>query len=399
MNFSRTFPVTTWLWRRLTSRPARLIYLGVIIIVIISPVALRVEAALFERRVLKVVSALSSLRIGVTPKAEVLSRMAGFKVNGRSRGNARCEADECLSIELSSPKLSDWLLRKAGWSGHYNLYSVLSWWGFRYRRFTAYVDLTSGKVSELGYGLNLSTSRVSDSFGLWVGVSSKGDFVDLNLAADVDESPNYQVGHYFNRCPDLCMNVDFTRDASPELLRHAFGLKLHCIWSIAGCRTSNQLLPDAEQDRLEIRRAAFERMIGPNQCPDWILPRRARDTADILLVEVKKASTKIIVPDYLHGRRYRVASFRLLRILKGKAGRPLDELEVTLDTGSTLYTGPWWDSEQVVVHNSAIDLLNPGQQFLLFSGTGKDIFEPCAAVPATDSAIQTIERALGKGRP
>ena len=231
-----------------------------------------------------------------------------------------------------------------------------------------------------------------------VRVSSKKDFVDLNLAADVDESPNYQVSHWF-QCPDLCMNVYFTRDASPELLSHAFGLELRCIWSIAGCRTSNQLLPDAEQDRLEIQRAAFERMIGPNQCPDWILPRRARDTADILLVEVKKASTKIIVPDYLHGRRYRVASFRLLRILKGKAGRPLDELEVTLDTGSTLYTGPWWDSEQVVVHNSAIDLLNPGQKYLLFSGTGKDIFEPCAAVATTESAIQTIEGALAITKP
>lgn len=367
-------------------------------IVIVTGIALRIEAALFERRVLKVMSALSSLRIGVTPKAEVLSRMAGFKVNERSRGGSRCEAEECLSIELSSPKLSDWLLRKASWSGHYNLYSVLSWWGFRQRIFAAHVDLTSGQVSGLGYWLSLSTLRASNA-DLVVWVSSKRDFVDLNLAADVDESPNYQVSHYF-QCPDLlCMNVDFTRDASPELLRHAFGLKLHCIWSIAGCRTSNQLLPDAEQDRLEIRRAAFERMIGPNQCPDWILPRRARDTADILLVEVKKASTKIIVPDYLHGRRYRVASFRLLRILKGKAGRPLDELEVTLDTGSTLYTGPWWDSEQVVVHNSAIDLLNPGQKYLLFSGTGKDIFEPCAAVAATESAIQTIEGSLATTKP
>ena len=100
-------------------------------IVIVPGIALRVEAALFERRVLKVISALSSSRIGVTPKDDVLARMAGFKVNERSRGNSRCEADECLSIELSSPKLSDWLLRKAGWSGHYNLFSVLNWWGFR----------------------------------------------------------------------------------------------------------------------------------------------------------------------------------------------------------------------------------------------------------------------------
>src|SRR5208282_2509073 len=132
MSFSRPFSAATWLWRRITSRPALLLYLGVLIIVVVPGIALRVEAALFERRVLKVMSALSNLRIGVTPKDEVLSRMAGFKVNERSRGSSKCEADECLSIEVSSPKLSDWLLRKASWSGHYSLYSVLSWWGFRY---------------------------------------------------------------------------------------------------------------------------------------------------------------------------------------------------------------------------------------------------------------------------
>jgi len=389
MSFSRPFSAATWLWRRITSRPALLLYLGVLIIVVVPGIALRVEAALFERRVLKVMSALSNLRIGVTPKDEVLSRMAGFKVNERSRGSSKCEADECLSIEVSSPKLSDWLLRKASWSGHYSLYSGLSWWGFRERIFAAHVDLTSGQVSGLGYRLSLSTLRASNvDLGVWV--SSKGDFVDRNLNADVDESPNYQVSHYF-KCPTLCMGVYFTRDASPELLRHAFGLNLRCIWSIAGCRTANQLLPDAEQDRLEIKRAAFERMIGPNQCPDSILPRRVRDTADILLVEVKNASPKVIVPDY--GYRYRVASFRLLRILKGKAERPLDKLEVTLDTGI-------WGEGERIVHNSAIDLLNPGQKYLLFSGiSSKDIFEPCAAVAATDSAVQTIERSLDTAKP
>ncbi|MBZ5666008.1 MAG: hypothetical protein LAO30_15510 [Acidobacteriia bacterium] len=73
MSFSSKFPATTWLWKRLTSRPARLLYLGILLIVGVPGIALRVEAALFARRILKVTSVLSSLRIGVTPKDEVLS--------------------------------------------------------------------------------------------------------------------------------------------------------------------------------------------------------------------------------------------------------------------------------------------------------------------------------------
>ena len=385
MNFSRTFPVTAWLWRRLTSRPARLIYLGVLVIVIVPGIALRVEAALFQRRVLKVMSALSSLRIGVTQRAEVLSRMAQFEVREDHRNKSGCEADDCLFIEVSSPKLSDWALRKAGWSGHYKLYTVLSWWRFRMRGLEAYVDLDSDKVSDLGYRFVLSTPDPYDEIVINArSMSSAGRFTGI-IDAIADESPDYGVSHHWRR-PALNTNVYFTRSTTPELLSHAFRLRLECLWSVRGCLTANQLLPEAEYDRIGIERAASDRLIGPNQCPDWILPGRARDAESILLVEVKNSGPAFIAND--DGSHFRRANFRLLRVLKGDPGVSVDKIVV----GSEI-----WRGERA--HNSAFDLLKPGQRLLVFlrGDRDRDGYASCEEFAATDSAVQTIETSLATG--
>jgi len=229
------------LWRRITSRPARLLYLGILVIVIVPGIALRVEAALFERRVLKVVSALSSLRIGVTPKAEVISRMAGIKIDESSRGNSEgnslvmgsrgvCDADECFWIEVSSPMSYVWGLHVFGSVDSKTMFSVLNLWGFQARSLDAHVNLTSGKVSSLGYRLILSTAHADIPGALIIKVSSRKNLTDWELDHVADESPNYRVSHYF-KWPALSTNIDFTPDAPTEVVSHAFDLKLQCVWS------------------------------------------------------------------------------------------------------------------------------------------------------------------------
>lgn len=49
MSVGRTFPATTWLWRHLSSRRACRLYLWGLAIIVIPGIALRVEAALFEK--------------------------------------------------------------------------------------------------------------------------------------------------------------------------------------------------------------------------------------------------------------------------------------------------------------------------------------------------------------
>jgi hypothetical protein len=105
-------------------------------------------------------------------------------------------------------------------------------------------------------------------------------------------------------------------------------------------------------------------------------------------VEVKSVGSTLVQSEF--GPKYRFASFRLLRVLKGKARRPLDNIGVTPDI---------WVGGPGVVHNSAIDLLNPGRRLLLFSGSSVNIDEPCEAVAGTESAVQAIESALSASKP
>ncbi|HEU0049981.1 MAG TPA: hypothetical protein VFQ43_20500 [Nitrososphaera sp.] len=140
----------------------------------------------------------------------------------------------------------------------------------------------------------------------------------------------------------------------------------------------NQIAPDAIRDEQTIERTALARMNGPEPCPDRILPRRARDSKDILLVETTRLSSLHLDP-YGDGQ-YRIASFRLVKAIKGSVGRPLANVRVD--------QGIWQGSAQI--HNSAIDLLRPGQRLLLVSGYNDSIDEFCEVLAASPSAIQTI---------
>lgn len=386
MDIRRLFPATTWFLRQLTSRPARRIYFCILAIILIPAIALRVEAMIFQFRVEKLMSGLATLRIGVTPKAEALSRVPQLGEIRSASKDYKCGADECFGEVIPNSRFSRWIFAPTYREEHRTVNSALYWWGFRYWDLIASVDFTSGKVSQFSYRLLLSpkpSSFIGDA--ILIAVSSRDELAERQLSWDVDESPNYFVYHG-SKWTDLYTGVYFTRDAPRELAGHAFDLHLDCLWSLVGCRTANDLLPQAERDRVEIRRAALERLNGPNPCPLRILQRRARDTEDILLVEVKNASPKINESEF---GAYRLASFRLLRVLKGKAERPLDSVWVNAE----IQIGG------MTARNSAIDLLSPGERILLFSGASTNIDEPCEAMAGTEGAVNTVVQGLRGSKP
>jgi hypothetical protein len=239
-------------------------------------------------------------------------------------------------------------------------------------------------VSDFGYRLILSTDP-SNYPGLIINVWSRTDVTERLLSWNVDESPNYIV--YPGKWPDLQTGVYFTRDTPGELLGHAFDLRLRCLWSLTGCRTANQLLPQAQQDRLGITRAAIARVTGPDQCPLSILPRRARDAVDILLVEVKTVSAATAETE----SGSRIATLRLLRVFKGKPQQP----------PTTIVVAPEIHLGEFSAHNSAFDLLKPGQSLLLFAGYEPFpvdrlyVAAPCEAMDGNAAAVQILGSALG----
>jgi hypothetical protein len=115
------------------------------------------------------------------------------------------------------------------------------------------------------------------------------------------------------------LSISITPSAPATLSRHAFEPRLNCLWTLRGCRTTREILPTAWQAQENIQHAVELRLHSSNPCPDRILPRRARDTSDILLVEVKGVSPEL---EDEYGR-YHLANYELLRVLKGKLNRPL----------------------------------------------------------------------------
>ena len=390
MSIRRLFPIVAWMGRRLISRPARLLYLVILLVVVVPAIALRIEAAVFEWRVHKVMAGLSSLRVGTTTKAEALSKIPELKIVSDPRERSYCHVDECLSIEIEDSKLSNWILFRVTRTDNQVLYLTLHWWGLRFSGYRAYVDFTSGKVVDFGYLLMVSTSRPGFPGDVMIGVSSERRIPSRGLNLEIDENPYYYVRH-FHKAPEQNMSIYFTPEAPNEFVSHAFDLKLRCLHSLAGCSTANELLPEVERDKLRIQRAAVDRILGSNPCPDRILPHRARDIENILLVEVTSVNPTLMQGN--SGSWYRLANLRLLRVLKGNASGPLDNIVIPSEI--------WFGEKKA--YNSAIDLLNPGQKILFFSDSSQYssqyIDEPCQAVAATDSAVQTIEKALNEAKP
>jgi len=385
MSLRAVFPATAWLLTRLVSKPARRIYICILAVVLIPAVMLRIEAIVFQFRVLKLTSALSALRIGVTSKSEAVSRIQGLRVVGGASKDYHCPADECFAVAIPNSRLSDWIFVPTFNDEHRTINSVMRWWGFRIWDVSASVDFTSGTVSDLGYRLTVSKDRSDYPGAVMVNVWSRADVTEKFFSWDVDESPNYIV--YPGKWADDQRGIYFTRDTPAGLLGHAFDVRLRCLWSLAGCRTVRQLLPQAEPDRLAIERAAIVRLTGHNQCPLSILPRRARDAVDILLVEVKTVGAATAETEI----GCRIATIRLLRVLKGKSQQPPAKIAVA----------PEIQMGEVSAHNSAFDLLKPSQRLLLFAGyqpfpvDRAYIAAPCEAMDGTDAAVQTIETALG----
>ena len=145
MIFRERFPVCAWCLRSLASRSARYIYVCVLAIIIVPAVALRVEAALFERKVIATVRALSTLHVGVTSEAEAVARMQALGLATRQYGPPVCFDEECISVVIPNSHLSNAVFVSVARTQSPALYSIASRWGLHFSSLSADVRFTSGK--------------------------------------------------------------------------------------------------------------------------------------------------------------------------------------------------------------------------------------------------------------
>ncbi len=327
---------------------------------------------------------LSSLKIGLSSESDAIAEVPGLRVDQSTTDESPCsKAERCLALQIITPRISLWVLEHLVRTGHPAMYSGSHFLGFRIQDFEASVSVRSGVVSHLNYRLMLSTPEPAYPGVIVVGVSSTNGFRGLRGGYLADESPDYMVsfaGHF----PGLSVGVAFTHDAPADVLQHAFDLRLRCASSLTGCRRVDQLLPAAVQDGLRIEQAARQRMQGPYPCPDRILPRRVRDSDDILLVQVSSVRNAPI--DEVDGAKIRVADFHLLQVLKGEQRVPLQSVEIPSNMS-------WGGFE---MRKSASDLFTAGRRLLIFPAPNRLVSYPCDVVEATPSALQTIRNSLSQ---
>ena len=231
---------------------AKRVYFLSLVVILAPAIALRVEAAIYANRIVSVVAALSTLRIGETSKAETLRRLPALRSSETvPYGPFHCDADECFYglVKNGLPGRVLW------GTGNDILSEVLRWWGFRAEGLDVYVNFTSGKVSYLGYHLNVSAPGVPASIpppppdgklGLvMVGLHSERTLNVRDRHSAVETHPEYRITPE-RGVPSQSVGIALTPEAPEEVVRAAYDLRLHCVWSFGGCSRWSQLLPSIE---------------------------------------------------------------------------------------------------------------------------------------------------------
>jgi len=366
-------------------RQVRRFVIALLIAILSATLLLRLDAAIFEYRVLAVLRQMEKLKLGQTSRAELANSVTGM----RSTPCAPVpNSPECLTKTLSnlSGHLLFFRLQKlyGVYSDNKTIYQAGHLLGIRICDFYVTFEIRDQEVQAFDYRVLLDDGSNQYPGVIVVHVNSTDGYPYAPITNAEDESPEYSVRRPY-QWPELNLSISFTPSAPATLILHALEPSLNCLWRLDGCRTSKQIFPAAWQDEEDIDRAASARLRGSNPCPDRILSHRVRDASNILLVEVEHVSPEMGSETY--GTTFRLADYKLLRVLKGESNRPLRAFG-----HSSLVYDP--EDPRQKMPNPAVQLLRPGARVLMFSNEPWQVDEACEIVAATDGALQAIQSRL-----
>jgi hypothetical protein len=240
--------------RRISWGPhwAKRICFWFVAVVFTAAIALRVEAAIYARRIVSVVTALSTLRLGETSNADTVRRIPALRPSKTGPyGALHCDADECFSGFVGNG-----LPGRVLWRAKSEVLSdILRWLGFRAEGVSLYVNFTSGKVSYFGYYLMVSAPGVSAAVpppppdgklgAVVIQLQSQRMITTRDRKSTARMNPPYQMGPS-RAAPSQSIGISLTPDTPEEVVRAAFDLRLQCIWSFGGCSRWVEILPSVE---------------------------------------------------------------------------------------------------------------------------------------------------------
>ena len=389
MNVQRHFPATTWVWKKLTSRMGRRIFLILGSALLLLLAVLRIEAAIFEFKVISTIRAMERLRPDETTRAEMQKLIPGMRPAAEPGMFPQCRLSDCYLLRTEKVPYS--------WATHlldipFVLHSAYVL-GARFGTFHALVRIKSERVYELGYGLTIEDTfrnygAVGDPRAVFLSAEIVRGFSG-GASANDDESPNFRWYSWReDPAPDWVLQFSLTPDASAKVHRDVFAIQMGCIWSWSVCRSTRQLVPDAWQDIEAIRASTSARLASTDPCPNRLLSRRVRDFRDVLLYQVGNISPSIR-NDGLRDRND--VEFTLLSALRGE-----EEItpahRVGEASGKTTFSVP--------ISNPDRTSLQKGERVLMFSDDpgGVEVDKPCSIIPATESAMATVRSALAASK-
>jgi len=412
MSFRELFPAASWIWRTLTGRAARIVYVTVALMLLITSIGVRVYTYALTRRMEAVIAGLGKLEIDNTNEEELvrtvpylvrwqweaqlkwtpetgdidLGKQSGYGVTISNESTwlkfgeliepiARC----CVNVSLTKYGY------ERGW-----IFTLTEWVGFRYVYFDASVVLLDRKVSRISYG-------VADRLGFprpvvqLVSVKSAHSFWTSHqrgwaVRSTDDESPQFRVNG-----TEHGIGVSYAYDAPPDLKAHAFQIDLNCFWSLRGCRHVRQIAPLLWKDKLAIEAATLARLQSSDPCPDRVLAGRARYLPDLSLVLLESTGFKSETVNEDGVSVYEIwTNYRLVEVLRGRPSTFWERVR----GGHTI---PFPGDYERTLPSTDSPWTNAGGQVLAFSNHRFDSCRMVAAKPGALSAVRNTTLATRRG--
>jgi hypothetical protein len=298
------------------------------------PLVPRLRNAYRARKFQAVLAGLERVKVDQTTEPELV-RLVPYLKRGYSRKDNDGTVLTWYAVELSKEfdQPSAWLNRVLAESpGSYRrgmrIARILSTW---FLSFGAGVLVSDGKVAKVDYGIN-SVGGWPRAVGLTLSVESvHGPWRPYRRGFGVssieDENLKFRVSRGQNVFAEdknsTSMEVQWTSDAPPELMSHAYHLDLSCAWSLHGCVNARDIAPALWQDVEKTEAATRARLISRNPCPDRILADRVRylPDLDILLLEVVDSQQEDVNTEGDRSHEFNT-NYKLVEVIRGPANYP-----------------------------------------------------------------------------
>jgi hypothetical protein len=396
MTLQDRFPGFLWLWRSLTGRTSRRIYVLVVVVVLGASAIARVYTFVLTRKAQAVVAGLAKLEIDETSEADLLrtvpyltrnqwevqlqrTRETGDIDTGLERFYYASFSNESIWLPFARflARFSTLTYPKTGPPKSWAL-TLADWFGFRYFSFDAGVFLLNRKVSAVMYSIsdNLIFPRplgnivsVKSAHSFW------GPYGSTGVSSTDDENPQLRIrdnGHN--------LRASFTFDAPSTIKADVFQVNTTCFWGLVGCRNARQIAPALAQSKDKIQAATQARLQSSDPCPHRIIAGRVRYLPDLNVAILESTEPgRESSADTLHSPTEMAAHYKFIEILRGRSPNAWKAIEI-----SPTIPFPRYPS---TLPNRGLQWAPPGQQVLAFSNPR---FSSCPLMLPTADALPII---------